>query len=65
MNKKEYLTVSETITLLGISRPTIYKMIRDGRIRAITTGKKYLIEARSLNANPLTKGGTQRRSLKR
>lgn len=61
MPEKEYLTVAEAVALLGISKPTIYKMIREGKIRALNTGQKYLIESRSLNANPIRRWGEQRK----
>lgn len=53
MPERGYLTVSEISTLLRISRPTIYKMIRSGKIKAINTGRKYVVEWEALNKNPL------------
>lgn len=35
IQKKEYLSVKETMALLGISRTSIYRMIEDGRLRKI------------------------------
>lgn len=41
-NSQTYLTVQEVMAILGISRPTVYKMIREGKLKAINTGKKYI-----------------------
>lgn len=61
MAEKEYLTVSELITLLGISRPTIYKMIREGKLDVINTGQKYLINAESIKLkNPAARRGQRK-----
>lgn len=49
----EYLTVQQVMSLLHISRPTIYKMIREGKIKAFNTGKKYLIWQGSLQAQKI------------
>lgn len=37
-----YLTVKEIMNILGVSRPTVYKMIRQGKLECLNTGKKYL-----------------------
>lgn len=34
--------------MISCSRPTLYKLIREGRIRAVKNGKRTLIPAQSL-----------------
>ncbi|MDD4142549.1 MAG: helix-turn-helix domain-containing protein [Bacteroidales bacterium] len=33
LSEKDYLSISQASTLLGISRPTIYKLIKDGKLQ--------------------------------
>ena len=40
---KQTLTVSEAAEILGVSKPMMYNLIRDGSIPAINVGKKILI----------------------
>ena len=40
---KQTLTVSEAAEILGVSRPMVYGLIRDGSIPALNVGKKILI----------------------
>lgn len=40
---KQTLTVSEAAEILGVSKPMVYSLIRDGSIPAINIGKKILI----------------------
>ena len=40
---KQTLTVSEAAEILGVSKPMVYSLIRDGSIPAINVGKKILI----------------------
>lgn len=47
---KSYLSVSEAGSLLGISKTALYKMIKNGEIRAIKIGKTYAISKTSLAA---------------
>lgn len=42
-SSKEYLTVNEACRLLGLCRMTIYKLIKNGKLEAINTGRKYLV----------------------
>ena len=46
---KQTLTVSETAEILGVSRPMVYNLIREGSIPAINVGKKILISKRVLS----------------
>ena len=32
---QEYLSITDMATLIGVSRPTVYKMIADGRLEAV------------------------------
>ena len=39
-NNRPYITVSEAVILLGISRDTIYRLIRNGKIPAVNLGER-------------------------
>lgn len=41
--EKEFLSVLETCAYLGICKKTVYKLIREKKLYALKTGKKYLI----------------------
>lgn len=43
-----WITTQEAIERLGLSRPTIYKLIANNQLQAITSGRKYLINIHSL-----------------
>ena len=47
---KQTLTVSEAAEILGVSRPMVYNLIREGTIPAINVGKKILISKHVLSA---------------
>lgn len=38
-----YLTVKEAMKLLKVSRPTLYKLISDGKLPAVKVGKEWRI----------------------
>lgn len=62
-NMKDVVTVSELQKWLNISRPTIYKMIKEGRIEAINSGGKHFILTESLKIKtPVFIQGEQQRS---
>ena len=42
-NEREFITTSELAAILGISRVTIHKRIKNGEIEAIKIGKFYAI----------------------
>lgn len=42
--EKKFLTTNEICKMLGITHPTFYKLIKEGKLRAFNTGKKYLVE---------------------
>ncbi|MBK7097041.1 MAG: helix-turn-helix domain-containing protein [Sphingobacteriales bacterium] len=44
---KEFLTVKEVATLFGCSRPTIYKLIKTGKLKAKNIGEKQTYIRRS------------------
>ena len=46
---KQTLTVSEAAEILGVSKPMVYSLIRDGSIPAINVGKKILISKLALS----------------
>lgn len=48
MSKSNYYTTTELAELLGVSRVTVFNMIKDGRIEAEKVGRNYIIPADSL-----------------
>ena len=41
---KEYLNINETCSLIGISRMTLYRLIKGGQIKAANIGRKVIIK---------------------
>ncbi len=48
MLKNKYYTTMEFAELLGVSRVTVFNMIKDGRIKAEKVGRNYLVPKDSL-----------------
>lgn len=42
------LTINETMERLQVTRPTVMKLIKDGKIRASKAGVKYLVSKQSI-----------------
>ena len=45
MAGRAYMTVREFADLIGVSRPTVYRMIRDGTLVALRVGCQWRIDA--------------------
>lgn len=45
-----YLTVAQTATALGLSRPTIYAMIKRGQLLASRVGGQWFVSPSAVNA---------------
>ncbi len=45
----ELLTIKETIERLKCSRPFLYRLFREGKLKRIKIGKKVLIDADDLS----------------
>ena len=43
VNNKDFLSVTDASRLIGVSRWTIQRMIQQGRIKAVTFGRKRII----------------------
>jgi excisionase family DNA binding protein len=48
MLRDNYYSTTEFAKILGVSRITVFNMIKDGRIQAEKVGRNYLIPADSL-----------------
>lgn len=48
MIKDKYYSTSEVAKLLGVSRITVFNMVKDGRLKAEKVGRNYLIHKDSL-----------------
>ena len=48
MLKDNYYSTTEVAELLGVSRITVFNMIKDGRIQAEKVGRNYLIPKNAL-----------------
>jgi len=46
---KEFLTISDTCQLINISRSTLYRLIKDQRIKSAKVGSRVLIRKSDLN----------------
>lgn len=44
LNDKEYLSIADTCQLLGASRMTIYRQIKNGNINAVKLGSRTIIK---------------------
>lgn len=42
------LTIEETMEKLSVTRPTVMKLIKDGKIRATQAGVKWLVSKQSV-----------------
>jgi excisionase family DNA binding protein len=43
MQEKEYISVSQMASILGISRVAVHKKIKKGQIKAMRVGRNYII----------------------
>jgi len=46
--RKEYFTIPEIAKLLNLSRITVYRKVKSGKIPAVRVGRNYLIKDKSL-----------------
>ncbi len=44
LNEKEFLSIADTCLLLGASRMTIYRQIKNGNINAVKLGRRTIIK---------------------
>jgi len=49
LQAKEFLTISDTCTLINVSRTTLYRMIKDQRINSAKVGRRVIIRKSDLN----------------
>ena len=47
--EKNYYTVKEIMTMLGISRPTVYSLLKQNQFRWLMLGGKYRISRKSFD----------------
>ena len=45
---KDVVTVDDVTKMLHVSRVTVYKLLKSGRIRTLKVGKKYIIPKQSI-----------------
>ena len=50
MSEKKCYTVKELQDMLGISRPTVYDLLKENHFRWVIVGRKYLIFKKSFDA---------------
>lgn len=48
MGNKELLSVEEVCDLVGLSRPTLYRELNEGRLKASKLGRKTFISREAL-----------------
>lgn len=49
MELNNLITAKEAAQKLNISRQTLYKLIKDDKLKAVNIGKKYLIDPDDIN----------------
>ena len=47
--KKQALSITEAAEMLGVSRPTLYKMIKEGKIPALRLRRRIVIPIDEFN----------------
>lgn len=50
MNANELLSVPQAARLLGLSRPSVYRYIREGRLRALRVGRAVVLQRQDVLA---------------
>ena len=50
LQAKEFLSIQETCQLLGISRTTLWRTIKKGRLKTASTGGRVIIRKRDLES---------------
>ena len=50
MNEKPYYTITDLEELLGISRPTVYKLVKEKFFYSVLIGRRYFISKSSFDA---------------
>jgi len=48
LQAKEFLSIAETCTLLGVSRRTLFRLLQSGKIPAAKLGRRTIIKRASL-----------------
>ena len=49
IKKKQALSITEAAEMLGVSRPTLYKMIKEGKIPALRLRRRIVIPIDEFN----------------
>ncbi len=52
--QKDFYTTSELAELLGISRISVFKRVRQGSIKAVKMGRNFVIFKKDINLKQLT-----------
>ncbi|GAB3660235.1 hypothetical protein GCM10028791_34050 [Echinicola sediminis] len=50
LEEKSFLTISQTCELLGISRMSLYRIIKEGTLRATKLGRRTIIHRKNLDS---------------
>jgi len=48
MDKKDYLTVKELADILGVTRVTVFRKIKGGKIPAVKIGRNFIIYKKNM-----------------
>jgi len=49
LQAKEFLTITDTCKLINVSRTTLYRMIKDERLKSAKVGRRVIIRKSDLN----------------
>lgn len=50
LQAKEFLTIQETCKLLGISRTTLWRILKQGKLKSAKIGSRVIIRKEDLNS---------------
>jgi len=53
MREKDFYTTKELVAILGISKQSVLKRIGRGNIKAVKTGRDYIVFKKDINLNKI------------
>ncbi|MCL3781175.1 DNA-binding protein [Prolixibacteraceae bacterium JC049] len=59
INQKDYLSIKEAFTLLGISERTFYRLMKSGKIKATKLGNRTIIKRSEIDKLFADEGNTE------
>lgn len=44
----DVMTIEDCVEVLGISKPTVYRLLQEGRIQCVRIGRRYIVPRKSV-----------------